>query len=153
VKKSYSPDLARDAAECDANYIRLCRLMPDQRDHIEFGIASHRPEATRVSIEVNERCRYTTMLTVGFRGLLDQWDIPRVMQVRVYHDLTTAEVTSCDQYIKIDSSYPYPNPEMHLPDEKSQLNHFLGEVLTHCLAHGRVLDCVYSQDRELQTAR
>ena len=153
MKKRYCPDLARDAAECDANYIRLCRLLPDQGDKIEFGISSHWPEGVRVSIEVNQRCRYTTMVTVVFRGLLDQWELPRLMQVRVYHDLTTTEVTACNQYCNLDSRYNYPNAKMNLPNEKSQLNRFLGEVLTHCQAHGRVLNDVYSEDQLLQAIR
>ena len=37
------------------------------------------------------------------------------------------------------SIYSYPNAAMHQPDEKSQLNLFLGEWLSHCLACGHEL--------------
>lgn len=143
MRKQYSPDLAKDAAECDANYLRLCRLIPADSDKIEFGITARGPARAQLTIDVDERCRYTTMLTVRFNGILGQWAEPGMMRVRVYHDLSTAEVIGCNDFPRLEARYQYPNPEMHLPNEKSQMNRFLGDLLINCLEHGHTLDRVY----------
>ena len=132
--------------------------MPEmlENDGVEFGIESAHREPARIRVEVIERCRYTTMLTIFFEDLsafeLEHQVEARKMQIRVYHDLKTAEVTSFDQVVQLKSRYEYPNEGMHLPDEKSQMNNFLGEVLSHCLANGHAVDWKFEQDRELQTS-
>ena len=159
VKIRYCPNLASDGAECDANYIRLCRLMPEMSDNdrIQFGIAWKHHDAARISMEVIERCRYTTVIGMYFSDLgaiaTNRWVGLRAMHIRVYHDLKTAEVVSCDQVRQFKSRYEYPNAGMQHPDEKSQMNHFLGEILTHCLANGHAIDWQFQHDCELQIIR
>ena len=58
-------------------------------------------------------------------------------------DLSTAEVIGCNDFPRLEARYQYPNPEMHLPNEKSQMNRFLGDLLINCLEHGHTLDRVY----------
>ncbi|WP_121345194.1 DUF1249 domain-containing protein, partial [Pseudomonas aeruginosa] len=58
------------------------------------------------------------------------------LEVRVYHDARMAEVIGAEQARRLMAIYPYPNQAMHQPDEKNQLNLFLGEWLAHCLACG-----------------
>jgi len=58
------------------------------------------------------------------------------LEVRVYHDARMAEVVSAGASRHLLGRYPYPNQAMYQPDEKSQLNLFLGEWLSHCLACG-----------------
>jgi uncharacterized protein len=60
--------------------------------------------------------------------------------VRLYHDASLAEVVKCQRYQSFSPRYEYPNVDMHQIDEKAQMNRFLGELLTHCLSHGRVAD-------------
>jgi len=60
--------------------------------------------------------------------------------VRLYHDANVAEVVKCQRYQSFSPRYEYPNVDMHQIDEKAQMNRFLGELLTHCLSHGRVAD-------------
>ena len=65
------------------------------------------------------------------------------MTVRLYHDASLAEVvgsevTGYQKHRYLLPRYSYPNSAMHQRDEKSQLNQFLGEVLSLCLAEGRV---------------
>lgn len=60
--------------------------------------------------------------------------------VRLYHDANVAEVVKCQRYQSFSPRYEYPNVDMHQIDEKAQMNRFLGELLTHCLSHGRVVD-------------
>lgn len=159
VKKRYCPNLASDGAECDVNYIRLCQLMPEMADNdkIEFGIASNYHEPAHIRIEVIERCRYTTIVAMFFSNLntltQNQWEGLRAMQIRIYHDLKTAEVVSCDQVRQFKSRYEYPNTGMLHPDEKSQMNHFLGEILSHCLANGHAVDWQFQHNCELQIIR
>ena len=64
------------------------------------------------------------------------------LEVRVYHDARMAEVVGAEHARRFRSVYPYPNVDMHQPDEKSQLNLFLGEWLSHCLACGHELEPV-----------
>jgi uncharacterized protein YqiB (DUF1249 family) len=124
------------------------------KDKIEFGIVSKHQESSRVTLEIIERCKYTTIITMYFSDMgplaADQWVGLRSMQIRVYHDLKTAEVVSCDHVRRFKSRYEYPNANMQHPDEKSQMNHFLGEILSHCLAHGHAVDWQFQDDRELQ---
>lgn len=51
------------------------------------------------------------------------------MTVRMYHDARVAEVTTCSGHNCFQVEYGYPNPQMHQPDEKAQLNRLLGEWL------------------------
>ena len=60
----------------------------------------------------------------------------------MYHDARMAEVVSAEHARRLRSIYPYPNEAMHQPDEKAQLNLFLGEWLSHCLACGHELASV-----------
>jgi len=58
--------------------------------------------------------------------------------VRLYHDADLAEVISCERHRQFRARYHYPNRYMYQRDEKARLNSFLGELLGHCLANGRV---------------
>jgi len=62
--------------------------------------------------------------------------------VRLYHDASVAEVVKCQRYQSFSPRYEYPNVDMHQVDEKAQMNRFLGELLSHCLSHGRMADKV-----------
>jgi uncharacterized protein YqiB (DUF1249 family) len=53
-----------------------------------------------------------------------------------------AEVIGAEHARRFRSIYPYPNAAMHQPDEKAQLNVFLGEWLSHCLACGHEYEAV-----------
>ncbi len=156
MKKRYCPDLVSQAAECDANYIRLLKLMPDLFDEdsalhggaaqdriapgagcLEIGIHAESEGNILVKIAVTERFKYTTCLSIHLNGDgYSPWIRWPDIQVRVYHDLKTAEVCSFEQHRRFQSRYEYPNGGMFHPDEKAQLNRFLGELLSHCLANG-----------------
>ena len=156
MKKRYCPDLASDGAECDANYIRLNQLMPgmNKNDKIEFGVASKYHPSARIAIEVSERCKYTTILNMHFSNrrnhAANRWVGSRAMQIRVYHDLKTAEVISCDGVKQFLPRYEYPNIIMQHPDEKSQMNSFLGEILSHCLKNGHAVDYQFELDDQAE---
>ena len=141
----YVPDLIADMAECDANYIRLRQLFPDmdEESDLKFGIRTTTGEGTTVVIRITARCPFSTMLTVNVTSqngeLFVKW--PN-LDVRIYHDVRSAEVIRFDQHRNFRFRYPTPNDNMFQPDEKSQINKFLGELLTHCIEHGYSLEPV-----------
>ena len=139
----YVPDLIADMAECDANYIRIRQLFPDmeREDVMEFGIKTRTQEGATVLIRVQERCPFTTMLSVNVTSENDKPFIkwPN-LEVRIYHDVKSAEVVRFERHRNFRFRYPTPNKDMFQPDEKSQINRFLGELLTHCIEHGYSLE-------------
>ena len=144
-RRRYVPDLISDMAECDANYIRLLRLFPNMRDEdsLEFGVHGTTEDGAIVNIRIIERCPYTTMLVVEVRGEQDQpWIKWPSLEVRVYHDVNSAEVVCFERHRNFKYRYNTPNPKMFQPDEKSQINRFFGELLTFCLQHGHALTLV-----------
>ena len=60
--------------------------------------------------------------------------------VRVYHDAKAAEVIAFQDQRRFKAVYGYPNRQMRHPDEKVQINRFLGEFLRMCIAHGISLE-------------
>jgi len=94
-----------------------------------------------LALEVLQDNPYTTTLLVRQEHSLPWLPVPQ-LQVQVYHDARMAEVISAEHARRFRSIYPYPNSAMHQPDEKAQLNVFLGEWLSHCLACGHEFEAV-----------
>ena len=180
-KSRYSIDLIKQMAECDANYIRLLKLLPQlqscrnpsrvsksllqgnktsnldngkseidllhgpklvEGELIAFSIADFGGEEGNVKVEIRiaEVFKYTTTLEITQKPELKKWMTNPSMLVRVYHDASTAEVISYQGHRNLQSRYAQPNPKMYHPDEKMQVNKFLGEWLSHCLRVGRSLE-------------
>ena len=156
ARRRYSIDLIADAAECDANYARMHRLLPELFDRdvrsvvlpLPGGVdaddetaADGAPGRERtLAFRVTERCPYTTTVSVRFQPGEEDWHamLPAPhLTVRLYHDARTAEVTAYQGKDRFRGRYEYPNGEGRHPDEKAQLNRFLGEYLALCLAQGR----------------
>jgi uncharacterized protein YqiB (DUF1249 family) len=136
VKSLYNVDLSAHLAECELNFVRLCRLLArmDAGDSREFTWG----EGMEVRMLVTERAPYTSMLDIrqSHRSLTQ---LDSRMTVRVYHDAGVAEVASFDGCYRVQAKNDYPNQKMHQRDEKQQWNRFLGEWLQHCLTQGRSL--------------
>ncbi|RKQ96269.1 hypothetical protein C7446_2861 [Kushneria sinocarnis] len=142
TKNAYVTDLRTLQGECAANYARLCRLLGEAEagDHIEIPLTGRTGHFGSLHLEVRERAPYTTMLRVSQSGTLDgMLETPR-MVVHLYHDVRMAEVTDFQRRRHFQGRYRYPNAHMHQPDEKLQLNRFLGEWLDHTLAHGQAMN-------------
>jgi len=184
----YSIDLIKQMAECDANYIRLLKLIPWLRAYrnkslvrnsyfnsksktkrefappvqlgktgsanagqfpsqapegkvAEFYIADGLNNDQKIVVEISviESFKYTTTLEIVQKPNIGKWLSNPTMQVRVYHDASTAEVTSYQSHRNFKPKYPQPNPKMYHRDEKTQINRFLGEWLTHCLESGQCI--------------
>ncbi len=136
VKSPYNVDLTAHLAECELNYVRLCRLLArmDAGDSREFAVG----EGLEVRLVVTERAPYTSMLDIR-QCHLNFPQLDSQMSVRVYHDAGVAEVASFDGCHRVLAKNEYPNQRMHQRDEKQQWNRFLGEWLQHCLTQGRSL--------------
>lgn len=141
LRERYRVDLAGLQAACEANYARLIRLLPDMRttqSSRSIGMTQGDQMLGVLVLDVVLACPYTTTLRIRQEHSLPWLPVP-VMEVQVYHDARMAEVVSAEHARRLRSIYPYPNAAMHQPDEKAQLNLFLGEWLSHCLACGHEL--------------
>lgn len=121
---------------CELNYLRLMRLCPDLRvaQHREF-FAGPRSQFG-LSVEVTERSAFTTMVKLNLSMEHLPWAGLQNLLLRVYHDACMLEVAFCDQKRIGRIRYRYPNASMYMPDEKVQLNEFLGIWLDYFLANG-----------------
>jgi len=143
LKKRYVPDLRAQMACCESNYSKLLRLLPDfdEVDQHQFQISWQQHRA-QVEIQVLERFAYTSTLAIEQRYQENRWIQMPVLIVRLYHDARMAEVVCRKQRSQLRGRYPYPNQQMHQPDEKAQLNAYLSEWLNQCLAHGHSTETV-----------
>lgn len=156
-KRRYVPDLVEAMADCDANYIRLMKLFAWDivEAKIAFAVAIETSDQTLIEIAVRERCPYTTMLDLKVTNDADKpWIKWPSMEIRVYHDVCSAEVVSFERHKRLKYRYDYPNPEMYLPDEKSQINKYLGELLTFCIDNGHSLvEVAATSDNRIEVSK
>lgn len=149
-RRRYIIDLGAHIAECEANYARLMRLLPDlpDADRRTFSLRLGETEP-KVRFEVAQRCPYTTVVNIvqdpppasGHESGQDSGqEIPGFAEtrlaIRIYHDAKAAEVIEYQNERGFHAVYEYPNARMRHPDEKAQVNRFLGEFLGVCLEHG-----------------
>lgn len=142
AKQRYRVDLPNYHADCDANYLRLCKLMPELASNHSWRYQI--PNGT-LEVAVLERSRYTTEVSLQASAPIsgsgdDGWLSPPPITVRLYHDARMAEVVAVDGRGPVGGdglNFSYPNPAMHNEDERQQVNRYLSEWLAHCLANGR----------------
>jgi len=142
LRERYRVDLAGLQSACEINYARLMQLLPDMRKgQVTRSVALSGGESLLgvLKLEVVDVSPYTTTLQVQ-QEQRSAWLPSMRFEIRMYHDARMAEVVVADKVRRLRSLYPYPNQDMHQPDEKTQLNLFLGEWLTHCLACGHELE-------------
>lgn len=134
----YSVDLVSQQAECEANFLRLMKLMPDLDETNErlFAVTLAGQIPIRIQLQVTERCPYTTMIELQQLQGVNPWTPRAQFCLRVYHDAKMVEVESYRRQKPREGRYEYPNGRMFHRDEKAQINSFLGEWLSHCLQHG-----------------
>ncbi|MDR2213150.1 MAG: DUF1249 domain-containing protein [Pseudomonadales bacterium] len=136
-------DLSAAMAVCDANYLRLRKLLPDsglgQTRAIGLAGKSGVPLA-QVELSVVEQSRYTSTVRLYLSdcrgGMTHPYYQPPLLLVRLYHDAATAEVISyqgraISGFVTVLGASAAFNP-----DEKEQVNQFLAECLQLCLECG-----------------
>ena len=89
---------------------------------------------TRVELTVLERGPYTTAAAAQVPK--QDWGSSPNMRIQLYHDAKSAEVMAYQHQSRFLGAYEYPNKRMRARDEKEQLNRFLGNYLSLCLAVG-----------------
>ncbi len=138
-KQAYRVDLPSYHADCAANYLRLCKLLPELASRQCWR---YQMPHGALQLSVLERSRYTTEVCLSAEagaGERNWLALPQIT-VRLYHDARMAEVVAVDGRRPLGGNgvgHSYPNPRMESADERQQANRFLGEWLGHCLANGR----------------
>ncbi len=135
-------DLAGLQALCAANYAAIIRLLPQLQSEPAVRFAIDSLGSCEVNVRVLERGPYTTLIDIEQVGGGASAAAAPQFQVRVYHDARMAEVVACHGHRQFKPRYDYPNARMYQRDEKYQLNRFLGEYLSLCLATGRAVSDV-----------
>ena len=141
MKKSrYKIDFEQHMHECELNYQRLHRLLPQMatEDQFAFGVTLPDGCSATVTVVVVERSKYTTTLMLCWSEH-SSWLAAKDMVVRTYDDAHVAEVLLCHRGLHYQARYTYPNDQMYQEDEKFQRNRFLGECLRYCLDFGHSL--------------
>lgn len=136
-KERYKVDLPLQMAECEANYMRLTKLVADKsRNEFRFIVARGDHQWLHL-LRVLERSPYTTTLELSRTcvGISSEWLAMPKLTLRMYHDAKLAEVLAWEGHKRLRPRYEYPNQSMYQSDEKYQLNRFLGEWLNLCLEH------------------
>ncbi|MEJ2043290.1 MAG: DUF1249 domain-containing protein [Reinekea sp.] len=138
--KRYIPDISKHAALCEANYVRLQRLLHNATDsEFQFCWNDRHGNQIDVDIQIVERFKYTT--TIQLIKTLHSVPAPMncvELTVRIYSDARMAEVVTLSQGKQLAGVYRYPNDKMYQIDEKKQANHYLAEWLSHLLNYGSI---------------
>ena len=137
MRRRYVPDLTALMAECEANYLRLNKLLPtlEENDEREF-VLEQAGEEIQVVIRVQERFSHTLTLEFWIGQALHPELPATCLTIRLYQDVRMAEVVDARGGRQIKGVHYYPNEWMQQPDEKHQLNAYLGQWLRHCLERG-----------------
>jgi len=106
-KPRYRVDLSHLQAVCEANYLRLCRMMPGMavQDEVAITVDADDGQPQRLVMRVLERCRYTTTLQLIHERRQD-WLAPPSMEIRLYHDACMAEVVAAHNRRRFRGVYP-----------------------------------------------
>jgi uncharacterized protein YqiB (DUF1249 family) len=140
-KERYKVDLPLQMAECEANYMRLTKLVARNAvDEIRFMVTRADQQWLHL-LKITERSPYTTTLELSRTavGVTSSWLSMPKLTLRMYHDARLAEVLAWEGHKRLRPRYDYPNQSMYQSDEKYQLNRFLGEWLSLCLEQGQDL--------------
>ena len=135
----YVPDVTGMMAECDANYARLLKLLPEVGSR-KLSVTYPGNQTVTVLFEVLENFRYTSSVRISQCAASCDWLRLPSMVVRLYHDARMAEVVNAEHMRQLRGIYPYPNEQMHQTDEKVQRNLYLGEWLCYCQRHGHAVE-------------
>ena len=134
-RRPYKFNVFSHIAMCEANFVRLSKLLDRHADHnMRNCRLSFADETKDVEFSVRKLGRYTSLVTILQESLTG---IPKLrMKVHVYHDVGSAEVIGFHNQRRFKVVYDYPNPKMYLPNEKAQVNRFFAEFLEECLKFG-----------------
>ena len=133
----YRVDLPDLHATCALNYAQLRRLLPLlEQSYCQRRILlrAHSGQAAQIELQAWRHGPYTSELSIELISAL-AWLAPLRLKVRAYHDAQLAEVFAVASG-RLKPRYLYPNEQMCQPDEKRQLNRYLGQWLAQAQAFG-----------------
>ena len=118
----------------ESNYSKLLLVIPlIQKITHDVRINSNLEHC--IEINILEKTKYTSVLNIRLiHKTLSRWIPDLSMTIRSYHDAQVAEVLSFQKHRRFLPRYNYPNDHMFHSDEKQQVNVFLNEWLSHCVA-------------------
>lgn len=180
AKRRYLVNFPDHMANCECNYHRLRRLLPGWRVcritpsagsrednsscrvttilkfdnncgpewHYAAGRAGHE---LAITMQLREAAKYTTTIRIVVDSATPYTNY--CLDARLYHDATLAEVIAWQGRRGFQPKYSCPNPDMYQPNEKAQLNRFLGELLEFCLVEGRVQRAIATTDADSVAAQ
>lgn len=124
----------------EVNYAKLMCVVPQVLELALMQKMRLKINNEKIIVCIEECTKFTTSLSFFTQhGSTLKW-LPGVfIQARMYHDAKVAEVVNFQQNKRFNSRYDYPNKKMHQPNEKQQINYFLGEWLDHCIEHRYIL--------------
>lgn len=117
----------------EANFAKLMRVVPCLKNlQLKDRVLIHGD--SRLELEVIEISKYTKTISLRLQQVPQQsWLNHLHLKIRNYYDAGVTEVLAFQHHHRLDARYKYPNPAMYQPNEKWQVNQFLGEWLDHCL--------------------
>ena len=119
----------------EANYRLLAQLVPELLDCDGALLLRGGKAGQSMHIRVDERCKYTTLLSVRMPFTVDGCHLPDLaMDLRVYHDAQAVEVKGYQGCQRIPPAYMVAGDSRHQKDEKRQINHLLYDLLRYCIA-------------------
>lgn len=145
---TFKVDIKDHHALCEMNFYRLEKLMPGYKNGLsqwsyKFGAKLGENENTssnEVGIKITDRAPYTTTIEIiqqtNKRNFSDKILQQPNLVVRLYNDVKMAEIICWDKHRNWLPQYSYPNKSMYHPDEKLELNRFLGDWLSFCRKQG-----------------
>jgi len=138
VVRKYVPDISHLNALFESNYRRLMKLLHlvDEGDELNSSLYNGSHFIGTVHAQNIETSKYTDTILLEQVSSAGPWLNNPSLMVRLYHDAAVAEVISRKGYRALSGVNSYPNKDMNLPDEKTQLNRFLSEWLSFCLRYG-----------------
>ncbi|HEY9034421.1 MAG TPA: DUF1249 domain-containing protein [Pseudomonadales bacterium] len=134
-QSQYKIRLGDYMAECEVNYRRLASLLAAHDDRVDYCIRLPGDRSGRLTITVQERCKYTSMVSLSLSHSAP-YTTGQQFELRVYHDARMVEVVAYQQQRRIQPRYPYPNQRMLQQDEKWQQHRFLSQCLRYCVENG-----------------
>jgi len=139
-QKSYQYPFGEFMQQCELNFSLLGRLMPNWLEEQEFEYLLD--DGTILRLTIQERHTYTSFIRLeNINQSKDTNILDFKLDLRLYHDARQAEVFTPDGRA-IEAKNHYPNRTMIQKDEKYNINHFLGDILLHCLRHGRSAEAI-----------
>ncbi len=138
-RKHYQIDLAKEHAQCEANFFSLCRLLGDAElsKTVSFDVAlPNKSVHYAITFAVLERSAHTARVHLSVDQYLSKWLHDMDIEVSMYFDAGMAEIVKFNGQRRLQMHLSAEQKARFGEDEKRQINQFLSEWLSHCIKYG-----------------